>query len=112
MTLARIAVQAVVFFVLIAVSGCTSSQLIRPGTAWLDNRGEQIQAHGGGIMKMGGVYYWFGEDRSRGNDPNYHYVACDSDPENLVHSWVLIVRLVSASRNYPMTIWPWKRKYV
>ena len=61
-----------------------SSGLIRPGDPWFDNRGKQIQAHGGGILRLGKTYYWFGEDRSPGNDPNTAYVACYSS-EDLVH---------------------------
>ena len=38
--------------------------VIRPGEPWLDNRGQRIQAHGGGITVWKGVYYWFGEDRT------------------------------------------------
>ena len=91
---------------LIAVSGCTTAQLIRHAAVWPDNRGQHVQAHGGGIIKLGNTYYWFGEDRSRSNDPNYRYVACYSstdlahwifrhqvvklaDPEQLGRSWVL-----------------------
>jgi len=51
-------------------------QLIQPGEVWPDDRGRHIQAHGGGIIKLGDTYYWFGEDRSRDNDPNLRYVAC------------------------------------
>src|SRR4051812_17213807 len=54
-------------------------QTIHPGELWPDNRGEHIQAHGGGIIRLaddtlgapgpdgaaGFTYYWFGEERSR-----------------------------------------------
>ncbi len=50
-------------------------QTIRPGALWPDNRGRHIQAHGGGILKVGSTYYWFGEDRSRDNDPGKRYVS-------------------------------------
>jgi hypothetical protein len=83
-----------------------SAQVIRPGDVWRDNRGQQIQAHGGGILKWKGSYYWFGEDRSPGNDPAKRFVACYSsedlthwkfrgqalalaDPESLGDHWVL-----------------------
>lgn len=83
-----------------------AAQSIKPGAVWLDNRGKPIQAHGGGILKFDDVYYWFGEDRSPDNDPNYRYAACYSstnlaqwtfrgqvvklsDPENLGRRWVL-----------------------
>ncbi len=81
-------------------------QTIKPGEIWPDDRGKHIQAHGGGILKLGETYYWFGEDRSEGLDRNKRYVSCYSskdlahwafrnqvmkqaDPENLGRSWVL-----------------------
>ena len=33
-----------------------------------DDRGRHIQAHGGGIIRLGDTFYWFGEDRSRDNE--------------------------------------------
>jgi hypothetical protein len=80
--------------------------VIKPGDPWLDNRGERIQAHGGGITSFKGSYYWFGEDRTQTNDPEKRYVACYrsrdlahwkfcgqvlvlSDPEQLGAHWVL-----------------------
>jgi hypothetical protein len=79
--------------------------VIHPGETWPDNRGQHIQAHGGGILKLGKVYYWFGEDRSMGNTRSNRYVACYvstnlvqwtfrnqvvrlSDPDNLGPDWV------------------------
>ena len=57
---------------------------IKPGEVWLDDRGEHIQAHGGGIIKLGDTYYWFGEDRSQGLDPSRRYVGCYSS-KDLAH---------------------------
>lgn len=89
------------------VSYChAASGVIRPGGRWLDTRGLRIQAHGGGILHVGREYYWFGEDRSPGNDPGRRYVSCYSstdlmhwkfrnqvlklaDPEHLGPKWVL-----------------------
>lgn len=79
---------------------------INPGAVWLDNRGQPIQAHGGGILKLGDTYYWFGEDRGRDNQRGRRYVSCYSstnlgqwkfrnqvvklaDPEHLGRGWVL-----------------------
>jgi hypothetical protein len=79
--------------------------VLRPGEPWLDDRGQQIQAHGGGILQWHGTYYWFGEDRTQSNDPAKRYVACYSsrdlahwkfrgqvvalsDSENLGPNWV------------------------
>ena len=81
-------------------------KVIEPGAVWPDDRGRHIQAHGGGMIKLGDTWYWFGEDRSQENDPNRRYVSCYSskdlanwtfrsqvmkqtDPENLGPGWVL-----------------------
>jgi len=39
---------------------------IVPGAAWRDTDGNLIQAHGGGILRHDGKYYWYGENRSEG----------------------------------------------
>jgi len=93
--------------VLASATGATAApQLIRPGELWPDDRGRHIQAHGGGILKRGDTYYWFGEDRSQDNDPGKRFVACYAstdlahwtfrrqvvqlaDPENFGPAWVL-----------------------
>jgi hypothetical protein len=36
---------------------------IPSGDVWLDADGRAIEAHGGGILVRGTVYYWYGEDR-------------------------------------------------
>ncbi len=45
----------------------------RPGEVWLDTQGNPIDAHGGGVLQHGGVYYWYGEDRGQ---PPRGAVAC------------------------------------
>ncbi len=83
-----------------------NSHIIQPGELWPDQNGNHIQAHGGGIIKIGKAYYWYGEERAKGLDTNYRYVSCYtstdltnwkslgdvlklSDPENLGSKWVL-----------------------
>ncbi len=36
---------------------------IRSGELWYDDSGRHINAHGGGVMKYGDTYYWFGEHK-------------------------------------------------
>ena len=36
---------------------------IWPGQEWPDNKGEHINAHGGGLLFDDGTYYWYGENR-------------------------------------------------
>ena len=98
--------QAVLFLGLLVVIGCTTVRTIHPGAVWPDDRGQQIKAHGGGILELGKTYYWFGEDRSIENARGFRYVACYSsdnlvnwrfrrqvvklaDPEQLGRGWVL-----------------------
>jgi glycosyl hydrolase family 43 len=56
---------------------------ITPGTAWKDTAGHPIQAHGGGMIRVGSTYYWFGEDKtgeSKGNSP-FLNVPCYSSTD-------------------------------
>lgn len=79
---------------------------IKPGEIWADQNGNHVQAHGGGIIKIGKTYYWYGEERAKGLDTNFRFVSCYSsndltnwkflgdvlklsDPENLGGRWVL-----------------------
>ncbi|WP_114941229.1 family 43 glycosylhydrolase [Mucilaginibacter endophyticus] len=80
--------------------------IIKPGEIWPDQHGDHIQAHGGGIIKLGKYYYWYGEERRKGLDTNLRFVSCYrsenlatwkfegdvvkmSDPEQLGTGWVL-----------------------
>jgi hypothetical protein len=51
-----------------SLAGVAQSQAasFHPGMPWLDTSGAHINAHGGGIIEQNGIYYWFGEKRTRG----------------------------------------------
>jgi hypothetical protein len=64
-----------------------SSSLIQPGEIWPDNRGQHIQAHGGGVIKVGDTWYWFGEERGNetsGAKPDDRYISCYAS-RDLIH---------------------------
>jgi len=64
-----------------------SPALIQPGETWPDNRGQPIQAHGGGVIKVGDMWYWFGEDRENQTSeikPQDRYVSCYAS-RDLIH---------------------------
>lgn len=61
---------------------------IHPNDIWPDNNGNHIQAHGGGIIKWQGQFYWYGEERRDGLDSNRRYVSCYRS-KDLVH-WTLL----------------------
>jgi hypothetical protein len=86
-------------------TGPSTQPMIRPGAVWPDDRGQHIQAHGGGIIKFGDYWYWFGEDRANpdrsvrcvscySSNDLMHWTFCNqvlhqSDPEELGRGWVL-----------------------
>lgn len=97
----------IVFFLCLLFPLCLQAQQqwIQPGEVWPDADGNHIQAHGGGIMKVGKTYYWYGEERRKGLDTAKRFVSCYSskdlrnwkfegdvlqlaDPEHLGPHWV------------------------
>lgn len=42
------------------------TRAIRPGAIWRDNNGVHINAHGGGILRVAGRFYWYGEHKGPG----------------------------------------------
>lgn len=108
MAFSKMRLSKLVTIILCCLSFCSFGQknkIIYPGGVWADNNGDHVQAHGGGIIKLGKTYYWFGEYRAKDNDPNLRYVGCYSskdltnwkflkkitfsDPENLGEGWIL-----------------------
>jgi hypothetical protein len=102
----RFVVGAVAAGWLVAAAASAAPQPIKPGAIWPDDRGLHVQAHGGGIIKVGDTFYWFGEDRAKDNDPTKRFVACYAskdlahwtfrrqviqlaDPENFGPGWIL-----------------------
>lgn len=55
-----------------------------PGQIWLDTEGKPIQAHSAGILVRGGVYYWYGEDKTFGA-ANKVGVSCYSSRD--LYNW-------------------------
>jgi hypothetical protein len=75
---------ALFFSVFFSVAFGQKQQAIHPGELWPDTDGNHIQAHGGGIIKLGKTWYWYGEQRRQGLDTNYRYVGCYSS-EDLIN---------------------------
>ena len=67
---------------------------IQPGAVWRDDHGEVIQAHGAGIIKVGGSYYWFGEDHTaQGSDQSFQNIKC-YESQDLAH-WTFRVNALT-----------------
>ena len=59
-----------------------------PGRVWLDTDGNRIQAHGGSVMCLDGVYYWYGENKefTDGKNGIWHWgVRCYSSTD--LYNW-------------------------
>ncbi|MGW2717407.1 RICIN domain-containing protein [Streptomyces sp. NPDC001492] len=49
-----------------------AAQTVPNGVQFTDTSGNPVHAHGGGVIKVGAYYYWFGEDRN--SDNTFRYV--------------------------------------
>ncbi len=59
--------------VCLLLASCASDKKeksICPGQLWPDNNGIHINAHGGGILKKGDTYFWYGEHKIEGTAGN------------------------------------------
>ena len=53
-----------VFLLALSMQVQGERRTIRSGELWPDNTGVHINAHGGGVLKYGDIYYWYGEHKS------------------------------------------------
>lgn len=66
--------------------GTGASVTILPGAVWNDTQGNVIQAHGEGIIKVDGTYYWMGEDKTNGSA--FQNVKCYSSTD--LKNWTFV----------------------
>lgn len=98
--------QKLMLFLLVLMSGCGSGGMsFTPGTLWYDNQGVHINAHGGGILKMGDTYYWYGEHKTAGQAGNVANVGVHCYSSKDLYSWKDrgIVLAVSDDPESPIT---------
>jgi hypothetical protein len=51
---------------ILAQNKIVDKQNFEPAKPWLDNKGNHINAHGGGVLFHNGIYYWYGEHKIKG----------------------------------------------
>ena len=95
--LAAAAVAAVL--ALSALPASAAEVTISPGTAWTDTQGKPIQAHGGGMIKVGSTWYWFGEDKTGESQDNavFQNVPCYSSTD-LAH-WTFVANVLTRQKS-------------
>jgi hypothetical protein len=57
------------------------------GGVWPDDRGVHINAHGGGLLRHDGAYYWFGEHKVEGRRGNTAQVGVHCYASEDLQSW-------------------------
>ncbi|WP_417941290.1 glycoside hydrolase family 43 protein [Flavobacterium sp. RS13.1] len=59
-----------------------------PGKFWKDTDGLHINAHGGGVVFVNGIYYWYGEFKTEGKEGNTAMkgVSCYSSKD--LYNWI------------------------
>ncbi len=63
-------------------------QAFHPGQVWLDTEGKRIQAHGGSVIYIDGIYYWYGENKEKTDGKNgiWHWgVRCYASKD--LYNW-------------------------
>ena len=54
----------------------TKVTAFRPGEIWPDENGQHINAHGGGVLRYGDTFYWFGEHKAENTSSALVGVTC------------------------------------
>ena len=54
---------------------CDTASRLENGRVWLDEAGHPINAHGGGVIRDGDAWYWFGEHKIYGHRGNKAHVG-------------------------------------
>jgi hypothetical protein len=61
------ALLTLVFALVFPATAQAAPVTVANGTQFTDTSGNPVQAHGGGMIKVGSYYYWFGENRNPDN---------------------------------------------
>jgi hypothetical protein len=68
-----VALVAVAGAVMFALPAEAATVTVTNATQFTDTSGNVVHAHGGGVLKVGSYYYWFGENRNADN--TFRYVS-------------------------------------
>ncbi|MBS5797713.1 MAG: family 43 glycosylhydrolase [Dysgonomonas mossii] len=85
-TIYTITIAALILFLACSTKSVTNKHFT-PGAIWLDNNNIHINAHGGGILFDNGVYYWFGEHKTEGENGNLANVGVHCYSSTDLYDW-------------------------
>ncbi len=80
------AVCLIAFMILSTPVKAATTQTVMNAIQWADTNGNPIQAHGGGMIKAGSYYYWFGENR----DDTGHFQGVSCYRSTNLKNWTYI----------------------
>lgn len=80
-------ISALILLSFLACSSNKKNQTFIPGEPWLDNNGQHINAHGGGILFENGTYYWYGEHKTEGEQGNVANVGVHCYSSSDLYNW-------------------------
>ncbi|HKC84992.1 MAG TPA: beta-xylosidase, partial [Blastocatellia bacterium] len=81
---ARISGLLLIALVTLFADAASAAQIsVLNGTQFTTTTGTPIQAHGGGVIKVGPYYYWFGENRN----PNSTFFAVSCYRSTDLKNW-------------------------
>ncbi len=94
------AICLLVVMVLSTPVKAAATQNVINAIQWADTSGNPIQAHGGGMIKAGNYYYWFGENRD--DTGHFQGVSCyrSSDLKNWTYVRDVLTKNSAAELNY------------
>ena len=65
----------------------TTYNQFKPGELWLDDKGNHINAHGGGFLYFNKTYYWFGEHKEAGKTGHKAMVGVHVYSSKDLYNW-------------------------
>jgi len=81
----------IIYFITCFLIACQqnkhNNKTFNPGEIWPDNKNIHINAHGGGILFHGGLYYWYGEHKIEGSAGNRAHVGVHVYSSKDLYDW-------------------------
>src|SRR5260221_12866348 len=88
--LSMMGIIGIMGFIAMPSPALASPAAIVSGVKWPDQNGNNLQCHGGDVIKVGSTYYCVGEDKSneKSTDTHFQHVACYSSPDLAHWTWI------------------------
>ncbi len=80
-------IHITIFFCSYFMASQTVYSEFKPGELWLDDKGNHVNAHGGGFLYYDNTYYWFGEHKVSGKEGNKAMVGVHVYSSKDIYNW-------------------------